>query len=120
MAQDLTAKIEKLPKWAQEELAHRARRIAELQKQIVANAGKPSRITAIGMNPEGRFDGLPVQAPSGIRFDLSAKGDEWRYVDVSIKTDTKTGTRSLKIHGSGSLTLFPEISNAIRIEAQQW
>lgn len=120
MTQDLAAKIEKLPKWAQAELALRARRIAELQKQIVANAGKPSRITAIGMNPVGHFDGLPVQAPSGIRFNLSAAGDERRYVDVSIQTDIKTGTHSVKVHGSGSLSLFPHVSNVVHIEAQQW
>lgn len=110
-------RLEKLPKWAQEEIKKLRRELDDRDKTITSLTGKTPLDEAYVM--VGRNDSnndMPFPRGTGVQFVLTPKGDKHRAeeVQVDVLTD-RDGKRHLRILGDRPLSLRPTSSNGFEL-----
>ena len=103
--------VSRLPKWAQDELALRDRRIAQLEQELAALSSKhPGSNVAIRESVRSSEVTLPPD--SKISFYMQHSGSQWRS---SIEAYHEANGQLYVASDTGRLVVLPVASNSIRL-----
>lgn len=105
---NLTENLDKLPKWAQQEVSLLQRRLNEAKMEILRRDENPKSNTILGSNYS--FQGQPIvylKDNQTITFVLE-KGD--------ISARINKGVVDIMGHGEGDFIVKPFVSNSVQIK----
>ena len=107
----MSGHIDRLPKWAQEEIAILRAKVERAEKIIATMHGSEGRVT-MGYAHSGPAAALPHDQP--FTFTMSRDGHPKESVNVSLLQDL--GDWHLRISGSDSIVVMPMSSNLVNIQ----
>jgi len=110
-----TERLQRLPKWAQQELALLQQRLAEATAELRRVAGaEPTRVQVDPDRLHGNDTGYNAKDDAIVRFRL---GDDWQdYLDVNIEKHPTRGRRIIVRGGRLGISVNPESGNVVNIE----